>query len=154
MKLMTVGDKLLIFLIILLSFSSILYTTRSMIKPMEKEVNVQYKGKVIANIPFNTDQQSKTYDFKFGENKGTIEVKEGQVRMLPMDKEICPNGICSDTGWIKNSYQTIVCLPNKIIVTIEIKEKQEIDIIAMNGVVNLNIIEHDIFLNNKYILLS
>lgn len=132
MKLMTVGDKLLIFLIILFSFSSIFNITRSTIKPMEKEVNVQYEGKVVANIPFNTEKQSKTYDFKFGENKGTIEVKEGKVRMLPMDKDICPNGICSDTGWIKNSYQSIVCLPNKIIVTIEIKETQEIDIIAMN----------------------
>jgi hypothetical protein len=99
--------------------------------PMGKEVIVQYNGEVIANIQLNLDKESKTYDFKFGENIGTIEVKEGQVRMLPMDKDICPNGICSDTGWIKNSYQSIVCLPNKIIVTIEIKETQEIDVIAM-----------------------
>lgn len=129
---MTLGDKLLIFLIILSSLASIFYISRFTTKSIEKEINIHHNGKVIANIPLYIDKESKTYDFKFDENIGIIEIKEGQVRMLPMNKDICPEGICSDTGWIENSYETIVCLPNKIMVTIEMKETQEIDIIAMN----------------------
>lgn len=44
-----------------------------------------------------------------------------------MSKEICPNSICSDIGWIDNTYQSIVCLPNNIIVTIEGVEEDTID---------------------------
>jgi hypothetical protein len=47
--------------------------------------------------------------------------------MLEMDKEICPNAICSDTGWISKSYQTKVCLPNSIIVTLEKNQNDEVD---------------------------
>lgn len=132
MKLMTIGDKFLIFVIILFSVTSIFYITKSTIKPVDREIKIQYEGKVIANIPLIPARQSKTYDFQFGDNKGIIEVRDEQVRMLPMDKDICPERICSDTGWIKYSYQTIVCLPNKIIVTIETKEVHKIDILTMN----------------------
>jgi len=47
--------------------------------------------------------------------------------MLEMSKETCPNSICSDTGWIDKIYQSIVCLPNNIIVTIESVEEETID---------------------------
>ncbi|WP_242862126.1 NusG domain II-containing protein [Clostridium intestinale] len=63
----------------------------------------------------------------FNNNTGYIEVKDGKVRMLEMSKEICPNSICSDTGWIDKIYQSIVCLPNNIIVTIEGVEEETID---------------------------
>lgn len=74
-----------------------------------------------------------TYSFKFEENTGYIEVKDGAVRMLEMEKDICPERICSNTGWIKESYETIVCMPNGIIVNIrEDKDNfdNDIDVIA------------------------
>jgi len=62
---------------------------------------------------------SFTYTLNFGENNqnvGLIEIEDGRVRMLPMDKDICPKGICSHTGWIEHSYESIVCLPNQIMI--------------------------------------
>lgn len=47
--------------------------------------------------------------------------------MLEMDKKICPNKICSNTGWINKSYETIVCAHNSILVTIEGTKEEEID---------------------------
>lgn len=38
-------------------------------------------------------------------------------------KDICPEGICSKTGWIKNEYEIIVCMPNGI--SVNIKEKNQ-----------------------------
>ncbi|WP_129598276.1 NusG domain II-containing protein [Anaerophilus nitritogenes] len=48
-----------------------------------------------------------------------------------MIKNMCPRSICSEIGWIDKKYQSIVCMPNKIVVAFEQKQKQkeEIDII-------------------------
>ncbi|OLS01968.1 hypothetical protein TICRE_21100 [Tissierella creatinophila DSM 6911] len=132
MKIMTVGDKFLIVVIIILSITSIFYITRTTTDSLGKDVIVRFDGIEIAKIPLKTDKQSTIYDFKFGENIGELEIFGDRVRMLPMDIKICPERICSDTGWIENSYQMIVCLPNKVIVTIETNEKQDIDIIVRN----------------------
>lgn len=88
---------------------------------------IKVDNKVVKQIPLTKTNSSKTYDFKFKNNTGYIEVKDGKVRMLVMDKKICPNAICSDTGWISKSYQTIVCLPNNIILTLESSKKSVID---------------------------
>jgi hypothetical protein len=45
-----------------------------------------------------------------------------------MDKKICPNAICSDTGWISKPYQTIVCLPNHIVLSLEGSKKDDVDV--------------------------
>lgn len=50
--------------------------------------------------------------------------------MQKMNKEICPRGICSDMGWISKTYESIVCLPNSIVVSIEGSKNIEIDIIS------------------------
>lgn len=126
MEKMTLGDRILIGIIIILSISSMFYITRTKIDSLESDVIVRFDGNEVAKVTLNIDKQSKTYDFRFGKNVGTIEILEGRVRMLPMDLKICP-----DTGWIQYSYQMIVCLPNKIIVTIETNEKQDIDFIVM-----------------------
>lgn len=93
-------------------------------------VIIKVDNKIEKIIPINTEDQGKLYKFNFDKNIGYIEVKNGKVRMLKMNKKICPNAICSDTGWIDKSYQSIVCLPNKIIVTIEGIKAEKIDLQA------------------------
>lgn len=89
---------------------------------------IKVDNKMIKQIPITKVNSSKIYDFKFKNNIGYIEVNNGRVRMLEMDKKICPNAVCSDTGWISKSYQTIICLPNSIIVTLEKNQNDEIDV--------------------------
>ncbi|OJV65628.1 MAG: hypothetical protein BGO41_07265 [Clostridiales bacterium 38-18] len=64
----------------------------------------------------STDIFEQTIPFERGTL--TVEFNKGKVSVREMDKSICPKGICSKTGWIDKSYQTIVCLPNKISVKI------------------------------------
>jgi len=45
----------------------------------------------------------------------TVEVDNGAIRVKDAD---CPNQICVHEGWISKPGQSIVCLPNKIIVEI------------------------------------
>ena len=53
------------------------------------------------------------YDINGGTN--TIEIKDGRVRML---EAFCPNHLCIRQGWIRFEGQSIVCLPNKVTVTV------------------------------------
>ena len=48
--------------------------------------------------------------------KNKIEIKDGRVRMLEAS---CPNHLCIRQGWISLEGQSIVCLPNKVVVRIE-----------------------------------
>lgn len=63
--------------------------------------------------------ETYSYSFPFGnesEHTAYIEIEDSKVRMLPMGEELCPNAICSHTGWIEYEYESIVCLPNRIII--------------------------------------
>lgn len=114
----------------ILLVASILPTGIVMIEGLGKSsenIVVKVDNKVVKEIKLDNIATSKTYEFNFNDHTGYIEVKDGKVRMLEMDKEICPNAICSDTGWINKSYQTIVCLPNNIIVTLEGTSGGEVD---------------------------
>ncbi len=91
------------------------------------DIIIKIDNKIEKKVPLNKYSESITYQIDFNNNIGYIEVKDGKVRMLEMSKEICPNSICSDTGWIDKIYQSIVCLPNNIIVTIEGVEDDTID---------------------------
>lgn len=45
----------------------------------------------------------------------TMEIRDGQVSMIEAD---CPNGDCMDFGSIRQTNQVVVCLPNKVVLTI------------------------------------
>jgi hypothetical protein len=88
-------------------------------KTIPKETNKRYvvikvEREIVKRIEID-DRTQGTYKFDFNGNEGEIET----VRMKKMSKAICPREICSKTGWIEKNYETIVCMPNKIIVSIE-----------------------------------
>ncbi len=49
-----------------------------------------------------------------------VKIEENRVRILESN---CPKQICVHTGWISAPGQTVVCVPNRIL--LEIKGKQE-----------------------------
>ena len=71
---------------------------------------VEVDGSVVARYPLSVDG---TYEINGGTN--TVEIKDGKVRMLDAD---CPNQLCVRQMWIDKANQSIVCLPNRVIVTI------------------------------------
>jgi len=95
-----------------------------------EKVIIQVQGQIIKKIPLNKYEKSKIYKFVFNGNNGYVEIKNGAVRMLEMDRKICPKKICSLTGWVSKKYQVIVCLPNKIIVSIESAKDETLDSIS------------------------
>lgn len=115
---MTLWDKILVCSLIVISFVWLGLVLLFNTKGGAKTIEIKVYGNLVEKISL-TEDTSNIYSFEFGENTGYIEVKDGAVRMMEMDKEICPEGICSNTGWIKEEYETIVCMPNGIILKIK-----------------------------------
>lgn len=69
-------------------------------------------------VPAAGSPETAQHRITFPRGEATIEARDGQVRILPMPEQVCPLGICWATGWIGRTGQSIVCLPNRIVITL------------------------------------
>ncbi|MBR6084684.1 MAG: NusG domain II-containing protein [Spirochaetales bacterium] len=76
-------------------------------------VVVMVQNKEIARYSMTNNGVYDIYDNNGNTNK--IEIRDGRVRMLEAS---CPNHLCIRQGWIRFEGQSIVCLPNKVTVTV------------------------------------
>ena len=86
--------------------------------PRQKYIAV-YVDNVLVDELSLAEGDSYEYPFNFGESgryQAVLEIDGGRVRMQPMDQTLCPRAICSHTGWISHGYESIACLPNRILV--------------------------------------
>ena len=137
MKMLTKGDKILIFLILIINTLPLLIPVLAQDNDQAKIIVVNVDGKVIETFALENSPDTEFIDFEFiHENetyKAKLETKDGRVRLNRLPKEITPQAIHSDMGWIDRSNQMIVALPVKLIVTVEgtsEDEDRDVDIIA------------------------
>ena len=74
-------------------------------------VEITVDGEVVASYPLDLDG---VYELNGGTN--TLTVKGGEAYM---SYSSCPDHTCENTGRVRNVGQTIVCLPNKLTVTVK-----------------------------------
>lgn len=124
---MTKGDKLLIIFVIMLSIGSMGYIKMQALSDNEKYISVQVNGDEIKRIIFDSKLVGATYDIDTEYGHNIIELGNDQVRVIEAD---CPDKIDVKQGYISKIGETIVCLPNKMVVEVKgIEEDTEIDII-------------------------
>lgn len=68
-----------------------------------------------------------TYTIKTENGYNEITIKDGKISVTDAS---CPDHLCMNMGAINKSGETIVCLPNKLVITIEAAEKNEFDGVA------------------------
>ena len=85
------------------------------------EVKISVQGKVYGTYRLTQDQ---TIDID-GKNKVVIE--DGTARMEWAD---CPDQICVQHKKISRSGESIICLPNEVVVSVQGGEEPEVDSIA------------------------
>lgn len=86
-------------------------------------VKISYNDKEI-RMSLNEDS---SFTIEFGEKINIIEIKNKQVCIREAS---CPDKLCVKQGYISHNGESIICLPNEVIVTIEGTEKAGIDAIA------------------------
>lgn len=107
----------LILIIVLLTISLVSFLFLKLNKKEGAYAIIGIDGEEVARLPLSVNT---TYDL--GTN--IIEVKDGFVFMAYAN---CPDQICVHEGKIQTSDRLIVCLPNKITVSI-IGDKGEVDL--------------------------
>lgn len=84
-----------------------------------KKAHVYYENKEVLTVPL-TVPQNETYEVDGYNGKVKIEVVNGQIRVI---QENSPLHLCSKQGFISEAYESIICLPNKIVINIEAEDK-------------------------------
>lgn len=89
-----------------------------------KKAVVYYENNKVLEIDLS-DYTKRDYTVKGYNGDVYIETVDGKIRV---NEEISPLHLCSKQGYISKSYETIICLPNKIV--IEIEDSDFIDTVA------------------------
>lgn len=119
------NKKDIILCIIVLLTSAVIYLLFNILETTNnKTAVVYYDNKIILKIDLNNTNKQE-YEVEGLNGKIKIESQEGKVRVI---EENSPKHLCSKQGYISKGYETIICLPNKIVIKIE--DSTEIDTIA------------------------
>jgi hypothetical protein len=123
---MTKGDKVLIVFVVILAIFSTLFIRRQAFSSTGKYISVQVNGEEIKKIIFDQKIIGNTIPINTEYGYNLIEIGDEKVRVIEAD---CPDKIDVKQGYISRIGETIVCLPNKMVVEIKGLDKDtEIDI--------------------------
>lgn len=120
----TQSEILLIAAVLLFSIAAILWT-RSGDSKSDRHgsmVAVHHQGKLMQRVGLEKDT---IVVLPHGEMK--IELKDSRVRVAWSN---CPNQLCVNTGWIRTAGETIVCVPNKVLIEIEVTDRPALDAVV------------------------
>jgi hypothetical protein len=79
--------------------------------------------------PYETVSLSDTRIFTIqtaGNKSNTIEIKDGTIRVTDAS---CPDGLCIRQGGVHRKGESIVCLPNGVVITVKEGENGSVDFI-------------------------
>jgi hypothetical protein len=117
-------DLILIVLVLFLSTFSIIWISVNRIKQssLPKVASIYQESIKLEEIYLEKDGITSILNGKM-----KIEVKSGKIRILDSD---CPQKVCVKMGWIDNSGQTIVCMPNHVLIEIKSSGSPLIDAVS------------------------
>jgi hypothetical protein len=81
-------------------------------------------GKEYGSYPL---EQDGTYDIVIDGHTNTLQIKDGYADMISAD---CPDQLCVKQRKIHYENETIVCLPNKLVVEIRGGEESSVDAVV------------------------
>lgn len=113
-------DVIVIASLLLLSVASLLIV--NLFKKDGAMLRVEIDGKAVAEYPLHTDGE---YALNGGSNILTVENGEAYVSYSN-----CPEHTCERVGKIRRVGESIVCLPNKLSITVIGSSDGEVDLVS------------------------
>lgn len=114
---MTKGDRWLFWLIVGISLSLLAWQIWPS-SSSDRQVQVWRDGELLFSFAL-VEAATRTEQVRVAGGVATIEMVGGAVRLAPTDSYYCPERICLRTGWIKQPGESIICVPNKLVVRIK-----------------------------------
>lgn len=108
---MNKNDVQLIIVLLIFSLISIVFIKTN--KKNGDTFKIYYENDVILEEKLNKDN---IYEVEGYNGKVKVEVKNNKIRVI---EETSPLHICQKQGFISKPSETLICLPNKIIIKIE-----------------------------------
>ncbi len=115
------ADIALFFILLILGLAASCFSVAG--STAGSKVIISVDGEVFGAYDINKNQ---TIEVKQNGHTNNITIKDGLVSMSYSD---CANQVCVHTGSIKESSDTIVCLPNKVMVEIS-AEGGPVDVVS------------------------
>lgn len=81
-------------------------------------VEVRVDGAVVGEYDLSEDRQVRLATGTDGKGENLLRIQNGEAEILEAD---CPDGICVDHRPISREGETIVCLPNRMVITVRNK---------------------------------
>lgn len=79
--------------------------------------DIYQHGELIRSINLSDVTESYTFDIEGPDGAyNTIEVRPGEIAVIDAS---CPDKVCVNMGFIRNSALPITCLPNELVIRIE-----------------------------------
>ena len=94
----------------------------------ERQIIIEINGNVYKTIPMSKGMKLQDIHIEL-ENGNHIDIVIDENGAYVKDVE-CPDKVCEKTGLVSRVGQSIVCLPNKVVVYIEGKAESEVDDIS------------------------
>jgi len=92
-------------------------------------VRVELAGKVIREI-HPAAVEGKVVPIPIPGGVAELKFKNGAVRLLEMPDWLCPRKICSHSGWISKPGETLICVPNRLVIRVVKGGRSQIDAIT------------------------
>ena len=118
------GDVVIVFALLFLAIISLFLPWFH--KEEGSYVSISINNSLYLTKPLNQDIELEIKD-KHGIICNTVSIKDGQVTMI---QATCPDHSCMTQHPIKSNNQTIVCLPNKVLVSITDTTREQIDAVS------------------------
>jgi len=117
-------DLVLVILVLLFSGFLIFRTTLDRVRQSGQAAKavIYQDSRMLESVDLDKDSL-----FSILNGKMQIKVKDGKIRVVDAD---CPQHLCVNMGWIQYSGQSIVCVPNKILIEIKSLGPQLVDAVA------------------------
>lgn len=72
-------------------------------------------NELVAELPLSALSETVTLDVPGARYPITVEAENGRVRVSHSE---CPSQDCVHTGWVSRSGGQIICLPNRLVITV------------------------------------
>lgn len=113
---MTRGDKLLIVFVLILTLISLGFIKKQGLSNEDKYVSIQVGGQEVERIIFDPAVVGKRIPIESQYGYNLVEIGDEEVRVIEAS---CPDKLDVKQGTISKIGESIVCLPNKMLIEIK-----------------------------------
>lgn len=112
-------EMIVIGLILVIAMLGMLYMTMS--KKEGDKVVISVGGKVLKEFSLNKDI---TYEIKGINGTNILQIKDGKASIIEAS---CPDKLCVHQRSIEFNGESLICLPNQVVVTVQGSKTNDID---------------------------